>query len=101
MNVGPALIAATLQLIDAILDFYVWALIIGAVMSWLVAFNILNTHNRLVHVIGEFVYRITEPLLRPIRRFLPSMGGLDLSPMVLIFIIMFLQSFIRHLAYGI
>jgi YggT family protein len=67
------------------------------VLSWLVAFGIINTHNRLVAVVGDFLYRITEPLLRPIRNALPAMGGLDLSPMVLIFIIMFLQSFIRHL----
>ncbi len=97
MNAGNAVLAALLELIYAILDFYIWALIIGAVMSWLVAFNIINTHNRLVQVVGDFLYRITEPLLRPIRRIVPMMGGLDLSPLVLIFIIMFLQSFIRHL----
>lgn len=99
MNVGNAVLAATLELIYAVLDFYIWVLIAGAVLSWLVAFNILNTGNRLVRVVGEFLYSITEPVLRPIRRVLPAMGGLDLSPLVLIFIIMFLQSFIRHLAF--
>ena len=97
MNAGNAIVAAFLEVIYAILDFYIWALIIGAVMSWLVAFNIINTHNRFVQVIGDFLFRITEPLLRPIRKALPMMGGLDLSPLVLIFIIYFLQSFIRHL----
>ncbi len=97
MNAGNAFLAATLEVIYAVLDFYIWALIIGAVMSWLVAFNIINTHNRFVQVIGDFLFRITEPLLRPIRRIVPMMGGLDLSPLILIFTIMFLQSFIRHL----
>jgi len=97
MHVGYAFIGAVLEVTYAILDFYVWALIIGAVMSWLVAFGIINPRNRLVQVVGDFLYRITEPALRPIRRLLPPMGGMDLSPLVLIFIIMFLQSFLRRL----
>jgi YggT family protein len=97
MNAGSAILAAFLEVTYAILDFYIWVLIIGAVLSWLVAFNIINSHNRLVQVVGDFIYRITEPLLRPIRRVLPVMGGLDLAPLALIFIIIFLQSFIRHL----
>jgi len=99
MNAGNALMAAILEVVYAVLDLYVWALIIGAVLSWLVAFNIINTHNRVVQIAGDFLFRITEPLLVPIRRVLPNMGGLDLSPLVLIFIIMFIQSFIRHLAF--
>ena len=99
MNISNAFLAALVEVTYAVLDFYIWALIIGAVMSWLVAFNILNSHNRFVQVIGDFLYRITEPLLRPIRKVVPMMGGLDLSPLILIFIIMFLQSFIRHLVY--
>lgn len=97
MNAGNAIFAALLEVTYAILDFYIWVLITGAILSWLVAFNILNTHNRLVQVVGDFIFRITEPLLRPIRRVVPMMGGLDLSPLILIFIIIFLQSFIRHL----
>ncbi len=97
MNAGTAILAAILEVTYAILDFYIWALIIGAVLSWLVAFNVINSHNRVVQVVGDFLYRITEPLLRPIRRALPMAGGLDLSPLVLIFTIYFLQSFIRHL----
>ncbi len=99
MPVGSALISAFLEVLYAVLNFYVWILIAGAVMSWLVVFGILNPYNKLVHAIGDVIARITEPALRPIRRFLPVMGGLDLSPLVLIFIIYFLQSFIRHLVF--
>ena len=99
MPVGKALISAFLEIVYAVLDFYVWALIIGAVLSWLVAFGVVNPYNRVVHVVGDFLARITEPLLAPIRRHLPSMGGMDLSPLVLIFALYFLQSFIRHLVF--
>ena len=99
MHAANALIAALLEMVYYILDFYVWVLIISAILSWLVAFNIINTQNRLVQIIGDFTYRLTEPVLRHIRRVLPPMGGLDLSPLALIFIIMFLQSFVRHLVY--
>jgi len=73
-------------------------LIIQAVMSWLIAFNVINTHNRFVYMVGDFLYRVTEPLLRPIRRILPDLGGIDLSPMVLIFGIIFLQNVLGRLA---
>jgi YggT family protein len=99
MPIGHALIAAFLEVVYAVLDFYVWALIIGALLSWLVAFGVVNPYNRVVHVVGDFLNRITEPCLAPIRRILPPMGGLDLSPLVLIFIIYFVQSFIRHLVF--
>jgi YggT family protein len=99
MNAGNAALAATIEVVYAVLDFYIWALIISAVLSWLIAFNIVNTHNRFVQIVGDFLYRITEPLLYPIRRMLPNMGGLDLSPLILIFAIMFLQSFLRHLVF--
>jgi YggT family protein len=92
--------AALFEVIYAILDFYIWIIIIGAVLSWLVAFNILNTTNRFVRAVGEMIERLTEPCLRPIRRIISPIGGLDLSPLILIFIIYFLQSFIRHLAIG-
>src|SRR5580692_5222000 len=98
MNATNAFLAAALEIIDVILGLYIWVLVIGAVMSWLVSFGVINMHNRIVQMVSDFIYRITDPLLRPIRRILPPMGGLDLSPLVLIFIIMFLQSFIRHLA---
>ena len=100
MNAGNAVIAALLEVLYAVLDFYVWILIIGAVLSWLVAFNVANPSNRFVRAVGDFIYRITEPALRPIRRAIPPMGGFDLAPLILIFTILFLQSFIRHLAIG-
>ena len=87
MHAGNALIAALLELVYAVLDFYMWVIIVGAVLSWLVAFNVINTQNRFVRAVGDFLYRLTEPVLRPIRRILPPFGGLDLSPLVLIFLI--------------
>jgi len=99
MNVPNALLAAGLQITDLVLGLYIWILIAGAIMSWLVAFGIINMRNRFVQMASDFVYRVTEPLLRPIRNILPPMGGLDLSPLVLIFIIIFLQRFIAHLAF--
>ena len=82
-----------LWLILQLLDLYMWAVIIGIVLSWLVTFNIVNTSNRFVNIVGEFLHRITEPALRPIRRFLPNLGGLDISPVILILLLMFAQRF--------
>lgn len=73
------------------ISIYIWLLIASAILSWLVAFNVLNTSNRFVYMVGDFLYRITEPALRPIRRILPTLGGIDLSPMVLILLLIFLQ----------
>jgi YggT family protein len=81
-----------LQLILVLLQLYSWALIISIVLTWLVQFNVVNTSNRLVYAVGDFLYRITEPLLAPIRRFLPSVGGMDLSPMVLLLAIFLLRN---------
>lgn len=93
------LIGPLLLVINLALELYMWALIVSAVMSWLVAFNVINTHNRLVYVIGDFLFRITEPALRPIRRVLPVMGGIDLSPMALILIIYFLREVVARIAF--
>jgi YggT family protein len=82
---------ALFLVIDLALQLYVWILIAAAVLSWLVAFNVVNTRNPVVASIGEFLYRITEPLLRPIRNALPNLGGIDISPVVLILIIIFLR----------
>lgn len=79
------------------ISFYIWLVIGAAIMSWLVAFNVLNTYNRLVYTINDFLYRITEPALRPIRRFLPTLGGIDISPVVLILILVFLQRFLERI----
>jgi YggT family protein len=82
------------QFISYVLQLYVYVLIAGAVLSWLVAFNVVNLRNPVVEAIGRFLYAITEPVLRPIRRVLPNMGGLDISPVVVILIIIFIQSVI-------
>jgi len=90
---------AVLDIVLIILDLYVWLLIASAILSWLIAFNVVNTRNQFVAAIAEFLFRITEPVLGPIRRTLPSLGGLDISPIVLILIIMFLQRVITYYIY--
>ena len=90
-------IGPLLMVILKILQLYVWVIIISAVMSWLVAFNVINPYNRFVSMVGDFLYRITEPALRPIRRIIPPIGGMDLSPLALIFFIWFLQMVIAGL----
>ena len=83
-----------LWLILTIIDLYIWLLIASAVLSWLIAFNVVNTRNQLVSNIGEFLYRITEPALRPIRNMLPNLGGIDVSPVILIILLLFLKQLI-------
>jgi YggT family protein len=79
------------RIVGIALDLYVWVIIIGAILSWLIAFNILNTSNQVVYTIVDFLYRITEPALRPIRKIMPNLGGIDISPIVLILGLIFLQ----------
>ena len=83
-------------LIDTLITIYIWLLIGQAVLSWLLAFGVVNRHNRAVAVIGDFLYRVTEPALRPIRGFLPNFGGIDISPVVLILLLMFLERIILY-----
>lgn len=99
MAVANAVFGALLEVINMILSLYIWVLVIGAILSWLVAFNVINSYNRLVQMTSDFIYRLTEPFLRPIRRILPPVGGLDLSPLILIFIIYFVQLTIRNLMF--
>ncbi|MFZ2005763.1 MAG: YggT family protein [Stellaceae bacterium] len=82
---------ALLWLIDELLWIYVLLLIAQAILSWLLAFGVINRYNRGVSVIGDFLYRVTEPALRPIRRMLPNFGGIDISPIVLILILYFIR----------
>ncbi len=86
-----------LWLVSKLIWIYIWVLIASAVLSWLVAFNVVNTRNDFVRNFGYFLYRITEPALRPIRAILPSMGGIDLSPVILIIGLMFLEQLIYWL----
>lgn len=87
--------APIIGLIDLAVNIYVGLIIASAIMSWLVAFNVINPHSRLVRQAGELLYRVTEPALQPIRRIMPDLGGLDLSPIVLILIIQLGWGFIR------
>jgi YggT family protein len=82
---------ALLWLIDTLVTIFIWLLIAQAVLSWLLVFGVVNRHNRAVAVIGDFLYRVTEPALRPIRSILPNFGGVDLSPIILILILLFLE----------
>ena len=85
------MVTALFQLLDIVVGLYKWAVILAAVFSMLSAFGVLDTRNRLVWTIGDFLYRITEPALRPIRNFLPNLGGIDISPMILLIILVVVQ----------
>ena len=82
---------ALFLVIDLALQLYIYLLVAAAVLSWLIAFNVVNVRNQFVAAIADFLYRITEPALRPIRNRLPNLGGIDISPVILIFIIIFLR----------
>ena len=83
-----------LILFDNIISLYIWILIINAIISWLVAFNILNTSNRFVYSVLEVSYKLTSPALNFIRRYLPNLGSIDISPVILILGLMFLRNFV-------
>lgn len=85
---------ALFSTIDLALGIYTWIIIGSAIFSWLYAFNVVNTGNRFVGMVGEFLYRATEPALRPIKRIMPDLGGLDISPIILLLIIFFLRRFL-------
>src|ERR1700722_13555653 len=80
-----------LWLIHTVITLYIWILIAAAILSWLVAFNVVNAYNQVVRNIGEVLPRLTEPALRPIRNLLPNLGGIDISPVILFLIIIFIQ----------
>ncbi len=82
---------ALIRTIDLVLDIYTWILIGSAVFSWLYAFNVVNSRNQFVASLGNFLFRVTEPVLRPIRRFMPDLGGVDISPIVALVIIFFIR----------
>jgi YggT family protein len=82
---------ALIQTLVLALDIYWWIIIASAVFSWLYAFNVVNPRNQFVGTIGNSLYRLTEPALRPIRRFLPDLGGIDISPIILLLVIFFLR----------
>lgn len=90
---------ALFQTIDLALSIFTWILIGSAIFSWLYAFNVINSSNRFVASLGQFFYNVTEPVLRPIRRFMPDLGGIDISPIVVLLIIFFLRSFLWNSVY--
>jgi YggT family protein len=79
-------------LIDKVIDIYTWIVIASAIMSWLVAFGVVNLRNQFIRMAVDLLYRITEPALRPIRRILPNLGGVDISPVILLLLLFFLRN---------
>ena len=90
---------AILDVVMLALNLYTWIIIASAVLSWLVAFNVVNMRNDFVRAIWEFLDRVTEPVLRPIRNLLPNLGGIDVSPIILLLLIFFLQRVIQLYLY--
>ncbi len=88
------------SLIATIIQIYIYVLVASAVLSWLIAFNVVNMRNQFVAMLAESLWRLTEPALRPIRRFMPNMGGIDLSPVVLILLLIFIQSLLYEYFYA-
>ncbi|MGY8993793.1 MAG: YggT family protein [Rhodospirillales bacterium] len=82
---------ALVTLIDVIFTIYIWLLIASAIVSWLVSFKVINTQNKFVYTVMNFLWRVTEPALRPIRRIMPNLGGIDLSPIILILALFFIR----------
>lgn len=74
-----------------VIDLYIWVVIISAILSWLIAFNVVNTSNRFVYTVADVLYRVTEPALRPIRNIIPNLGGIDISPVILILFLFFIR----------
>ena len=93
MNV---ILAPIIEVLMLAINLYVWLVIASAILSWLVAFNVVNTRNQFIYMVGDFLHRITEPALRPIRRFLPNLGGIDISPVILILVLFFAQRLLQN-----
>jgi YggT family protein len=83
---------AVISLISTIITIYTWVIILHVVLSWLVVFNVVNTRNRAIYTIGDVLHKLTEPVLGPIRRILPNLGGIDISPLVLLLLLIFVQN---------
>lgn len=81
-----------INFIVMVIQMYIWVIIASAVMSWLIAFGVVNTHNRFVFMVADFLQRVTEPAIAPIRRYMPDLGGIDISPIILILLLIFIQS---------
>jgi YggT family protein len=90
-NRGELLMVPLIGFIVLVIDLYIWVVIAGAILSWLIAFNVVNTNNRFVYQVADMLYRVTEPALRPIRSILPNLGGIDISPVILILFLLFIR----------
>ncbi len=88
---------AVFQLIDTIIGLYILAVIISVVLTWLVQFNVVNTSNQIVYMVGDFLYRITDPVLKRIRSVIPPIGGIDLSPLILLLGLIFIRNLLPEL----
>jgi YggT family protein len=93
------IIATLFGLIDVVLHLYMWCFIISAILSWLVAFNVINTSNRFIYTVGDVLFRLTEPMLRPIRNILPNFGGIDFSPLIAILVLIFIKDGVMRQIY--
>jgi YggT family protein len=87
---------ALINFVAMVVGLYIWVIIISAVFSWLIAFGVVNTHNQFVYTIVNTLYRLTEPALRPIRQIMPDLGGIDVSPIVLILLLIFLRDVVLY-----
>ena len=85
-----------IYLVELVIDIVTWVVIAGAIMSWLVAFGVVNMRNQFIRMIVDMLYRLTEPMLRPIRRVLPNLGGVDISPVVLLVGLAVLREALRY-----
>ena len=79
-------------LVDSVINIYIWLIIINVILSWLVAFNVLNTQNRFVFAVLNATHQLTDPVLNKIRRFIPNLGSIDISPVVLILLLIFIRN---------
>ena len=85
---------ALLQLIDTVINIYIWIIILYVILSWLISFNVVNTRNRVVYLVADALFRLTDPVLKPVRRIIPAVGGFDLSPVVVILLLFFIRNLI-------
>jgi YggT family protein len=94
LNIKEGMMLLLLNFIAGVIWLYIYVVVASAIFSWLIAFNVVNTHNRFVYQVADMLYRVTEPALRPIRRFIPNLGGIDISPVILILFLMFITNVI-------
>ena len=88
-----------LEVILILLNIYWWIIVLAVIMSWLIAFNVVNTRNQIVGMIADTLYRLTEPVFRPIRNMLPNLGGIDISPLIVLLIIYLIERYIALYIY--